>query len=217
MPQPNRSRPAGFESVDTGKALPAPPADPSKPAAEEQAATPSPNPSALPTDLLAKLDASVPKLEELRVLEELRAIAGSRMARLVLCIDLGVPEATSFMVQALENKDWQEVNVNAAAHAETRGGFTASSTDFRVTGSAYQGAFTSCEQSKGKTRIALSFQEIESDEAPTRVKPGPADAVNQTAKKMIAPASINMRRERDQTGALRPEPVAKDPKQDAVR
>lgn len=171
MPTPTKAAPVDYP-VDTGKRIIVPKesgANDAKKAANSKGRPP------LTDKDLKELKRSLPALEGARVLEHLEATPRSRLARMTLCSDLLVAEATAGMVSAFKRKKWADVSVSTPSNNKSHRTFSANLGRFRLNGTTTQGEFEGCKKSLNRTRISWSFQERQPPAVPATMAPAGAE------------------------------------------
>lgn len=168
MPVPTKEAPADFP-VDTGKRIDVP-----KDAGPSGAKNTAKGRPTLTDKDLIELKRSLPAIEGTRVIKALEATPHSRLARMALCSDLSVAEATASMVSAFKRKKWNDVTVSTPSNNKNHRSFSANLGRFRLNGTTTQGEFQDCKKSLKQSRVSWSLQE--------RQPPAPTTEARQAKK-----------------------------------
>lgn len=163
MPQPSKAPPADFP-VDTGKRIDI--ARDGGLASGASAASSGGRPT-FDGKQLKELKRSLPTVKGTTTVDPLEPAPHSRLARMTLCTDASVAEATAALVTAYKRKNWGEMTVSTPSNNDNHRSFSANSDRFRLNGTTTQGEFEHCKKSLKQTRISLNFQERQ---PPTRAE-----------------------------------------------
>ncbi len=157
MPVPTKSRPPGFEDVDTGKR---PNIDDSKkntkPKKPSHSAHKKPGFSSAELKGLREL---LPKLSSALVLDDLTTVRNARVATMSVCLPLPLTKASSRLVRAFREAAWTDIELSKPTKNATQRQFSANTKTYRLTASLIGGTTIGCPKPETHTKVAFRMQE----------------------------------------------------------